>query len=123
MIRNIDIRIIPEGEQRYETLGDWWLAGSTLHVRASGDAKHDAFLIALHEMVEAYLCHVRNIPGKAVDDHDYTFEAERTEGLHGPDDEPGDDPRAPYRREHRFAMLIEHLMANELGLLDYGTVR
>jgi hypothetical protein len=30
--------------------------------------------------------------------------------------EPGDDPRAPYYREHQFASGMERLMAAELGI-------
>jgi len=38
------------------------------------------------------------------------------------DGEPGDLPDAPYRKEHRFAMLIEHMMAHELGIEGYVAV-
>ena len=31
-------------------------------------------------------------------------------------DEPGDDPRAPYHREHEFAGCVERLLAHELGI-------
>jgi hypothetical protein len=50
------------------------------------------------------------------------FDAQFTEERHGDDDEPGDDPRAPYRRQHRAAMLIEHMMASFMGLDSYGSI-
>jgi len=41
------------------------------------------------------------------------YERNRREGDLG---EPGDDPRAPYYREHQFASGMERLMAAELGV-------
>jgi hypothetical protein len=127
VIKNIDIRFIPEAEMRQPGIGDWWYDGDTLHVRATNDTEGVTdgegpwpFLIALHEMVEATLCEAHGVDQKAVDDFDNAFE---TEPDHADDDEPGDDPRAPYRTEHRQAMLIEHLMANFLGFTDYGTIK
>lgn len=120
----IVIERIPEEEQRYPTLGDWWFdpADGTIHIRASAEDEDQAFLYILHELVEMWLCRKRGISQQSVDDFDFTFERERAEGLHGVDDEPGDDPKAPYRREHRYAMFIEHLVAFELGIDDYGVV-
>ena len=60
---------------------------------------------------------------EAVDAHDWRFQAELEGKLHPDDAEPGDDPRAPYRREHRFAMLMEMLMAHELGIDGYGVCK
>ena len=40
--------------------------------------------------------------------------------MHGPEDEPGDDPAAPYKREHFFATNLEALMSGELGV-DFST--
>lgn len=102
--------------QRYDTLGDWFEENGNFIIRVNGDDPMDddeAFLIALHELVEAKLCRARQISQTRVDAFDMAFQG---------DGEPGDDPAAPYRREHRFAMLIEHLMAHELGLKDYGAV-
>jgi len=118
-MNRIDIRFIPGEEQRYDTVGDWWFADDCLHIRATGD-EPEALLIALHELVEAYLCKRRGVSQEAVDAHDWRFQAELEAKLHPDDAEPGDDPRAPYRREHRFSMLMEMLLAHELGLDGYG---
>jgi hypothetical protein len=111
----------PYADMRYPTLGDWFYSGDTLQIiTASTDerglpvSEQEQFLIALHELVEVKLCEARGITQKAVDDFDLAYA-----GL----DEPGDEPLAPYRREHRFAMLIEHQMAHELGMVGYGEVR
>lgn len=99
-------------------MGDWTIDGEgnlIIDLPGGGDPLSDdgTFLIALHEMVEAKLCHKRNIPQTEVDKFDFSY----TGGG-----EPGDASDCPYRAEHRQAMLIEHLMANFLGIVDYGTV-
>lgn len=117
---NIHILKVPSSEQRYDTWGDWYYeAESVLIIKVSDDVPEmptddHQNLIALHELVEVLLCRKRGITQKQVDDFD--FANGDCEG------EPGDLPDAPYRKEHRFAMLIEHLMAHELGIKDYGTV-
>jgi hypothetical protein len=126
----ITVLSIPQAEQRYDTLGDWWFdADGTLQVRVSSDqslrdgkpTEAEQALIALHELVEALLCRQRGITAEAVTEFDTAFA--ETIGQANPDAEPGDHPRAPYRREHRFAMLVEHLFAHELGITGYGEVR
>ena len=85
-----------------------------LHIRVSklSDPRYE-LLIALHELVEVTLCKHRSVTEKSVDAFDIAFEKRRKLGN---DDEPGDDPRAPYRREHFFATSVERLMAAELGV-------
>ncbi len=119
MIDTIDIRFIPQDQMRQPGIGDWWFAGNTLNIRTVEGDEDEAFLVALHELCESWLCRKFGVDQQAVDDFDNLFE---TEG-HPKEAEPGDDPRAPYRSEHRQAMLIEHLMANFLGLTAYGTIR
>lgn len=116
MVHKIIIEAIPQKDQRYDTSGDWLFDDEgNLRIFVTGESIiHDeAFLIALHELVEVKLCHKRGISQAAVDDFDFNFKG---------DGEPGDDPKAPYRLEHRQAMLIEHQVANFLGLLPYGKV-
>jgi hypothetical protein len=111
------IDALPQDQMRYDTLGDWFYddQGNTVIQVVGADPFDDdqAFLIVLHELVECKLAHKRGITQGAVDAFDFAFTGEG---------EPGDDPSAPYRREHRFAMLIEHLMARELGIEGYGKV-
>jgi len=119
---NIRIEFIPAAEQRYDTWGDWFYdEKGDLVIKVSNDvegmptADHQ-FLVALHELIEVKLCEKRGITQKMVDAFDMSEPALSSEG------EPGDLPDAPYRKEHRFAMIIEHLMAHELGLTGYGKV-
>ncbi|MDE2104081.1 MAG: hypothetical protein KGL39_42985 [Patescibacteria group bacterium] len=121
-IRVIHIEAVAPSLVRHAQMGDWWYAdeGQRLHIRVVDDVAEDVqFLVALHELVEVYLCRQRGISQVCVDAFDAAHAAEHAND----DEEPGDDPRAPYRREHRFACLIEHLVAHELGLTDYGEVR
>jgi hypothetical protein len=130
-MRRIVIEAVPQHDMRppydaSEDGGDWFFDDDgNLVVRVIGESLADpaAFLFALHEMVEAQLCAAHGISQAAVDAFDERFEAERAAGKHGEDAEPGDHPWSPYRREHRQATLIEHLMAQFLGLDGYGEVR
>ena len=104
----IRIKSIPYKEQRYPTCGDWQFAGDHLIIRVSdlGDWRME-YLVADHEVREALLCRHRGITEKQVDEFDLAFK--------GPG-EPGDDPQAPYKREHFFATSIERLTAAELDV-------
>lgn len=119
----IIIEAVPAAEMRLEAyrsdgFGDWYVDPENGDIRikvAGADVwdEEELFLIALHELVEARLCFKAGVTQGAVDVFDAKFEG---------DGEPGDDPAAPYRVQHRHAMLIEHMMAMALGKTDYGTM-
>jgi len=112
----ITIETIPHEDQRYETVGDWMFNSlGDLFIRVSdmGDWKKE-FLVALHELVEVALCKDRGITQEQVDAFDKAFEANRAEGNH---DEPGHDGKAPYRKEHFIADIVERLMCSEFGMV------
>lgn len=117
-MKAIHIEIIPHETQRYETCGDWWWEGDTLQMRVSKIAGQNgwkiAMCVAIHELTEALLCKARGITQEQVD----TFDMGIGENL----DEPGDDPRAPYHREHRAAYIPEYMLLNEfdIPLADYN---
>ena len=127
--KKIIIETVDPDKGRYavhgkETTGDWYFdSEGSLHIEIApiheypnddqGVLDDTGFLMALHELIEAKLCMNRGISQHAVDLFDFGFE-----GKH----EPGDDAEAPYRREHRFACVIEHLVAHELGMVGYGNV-
>jgi hypothetical protein len=121
-VNNIHVKLIPGTEQRYDTLGDWYYdKHGDLVIAVTNDSPHNPteesqMLVAVHELVEVLLCRKHRISQKMVDDFDFNFE--------GPEDcEPGDDPAAPYRREHRFAMIVEHMLAHELKIEGYGVIK
>lgn len=107
-------------EYREALCGDWFVDRNTgdIHIQVAATTDiwddHEAFLIGLHELVEARLCARAGVTEGAVDAFDQSF---RGEG------EPGDDPAAPYNHQHRQAMMIEHQMALFMGLFGYGEVK
>lgn len=112
----IVIRSIPQEQQRYVTLGDYWDDGDMQHIRVTTmpDRRYE-LLIALHELVESELCRNRGIPEPDIMAFDLIFEGERAAGL-WTDEEPGNDPRAPYRSEHQIAESMERQFASYLGV-------
>lgn len=107
----MDVRIqtIPHAAQRYPTVGDWYFKHQNiLKINVSEFEQRDyEFLIMVHELIEAYLCLVRGVSEEEVDKFDKTFK-----GL----GEAGNDPAAPYHKEHLFATSIEKLLAAELEM-------
>lgn len=116
---NIQISTIDHVAQRYPTVGDWDFRNPTnrkeeLHVRVSAMGNEDfEFLVGLHEVVEAYLCHKRGITDEQVTDFDTRYEATRPPGDNS---EPGNYPEAPYHHEHVFASAVEKAVAREMGI-------
>lgn len=106
--------VIPHKSQRYPTVGDWKIGKKNLVIRISNMKNPDyIFLVFLHEVIEAWLCFRRGIRERDVTRFDVHFERDRKKGDLS---EPGDDPMAPYFREHQFATLMEKQMAKELGV-------
>ncbi len=112
---NISISSIPHNKQRYPTVGDWIIArGHLRHIFVSEmDNKDYVFLVAIHELIEAWLCLKRGITQKAVDQFDMQFEQNRDPGD---ESEPGDSRKAPYFVEHQFATIVEKMLAVELSV-------
>lgn len=114
---NIQIRTIPHKEQKYETCGNYGEIDGKSWIEVSELSETNReFLIFIHEAIEQYLCKVRNIEDEDICKFDIQFEDDRKKGFHTPDDEPGDDINAPYRKEHFFATNIERQLAHELGV-------
>ena len=105
---NAVIMTIPQDQQRYDTLGDWQLhkTGVTVQVSDVGNPDYE-FAVAIHELVEAYLCKKKGITTKQVDDFDMAYKG---------DGEPGDDKDCPYYHEHQTASAVEHIIINAMGI-------
>ena len=117
-IMQIVIKTIPSEQHRYPTCGDYWVdPDGTRQIRVS-DMKNWKYelLVAVHELVEQNLCLDRGIDEKDISRFDIRFEKARAKGKHSEDAEPGDDPKAPYRKEHFTATNIERILAAELGI-------
>jgi len=93
------------------TAGDYWRFKDLVNIRTveTGNENYN-FLIHLHESIEEWLCTMRGIDEMDIQAFDQQFKG---------DGEPGDDPAAPYYKEHQFATAIEMLMCNEMGINMY----
>jgi hypothetical protein len=104
----ITIDVIPHGDQRYPTCGDWIVVDENnlrIFVSEMGDWRKE-MAVGLHEVVEALLCKANGVSQTAVDQFD----------LACPHGEPGDDPTGPYHREHCFATAVERMFIAAVGL-------
>ena len=110
----IHVEQIPHKNQRYETCGDWQFMPNGLHINVSDTGNRMSnLLVAIHEIVEAVLCEANGIKEKDVDAFDIEFEKNRTnESL----DEPGDDVKAPYHKQHKIADVVERMVALQAGV-------
>jgi len=107
--------VIEHDKQRYPTAGDWMfdekhnlvVSVSRLNSLVGETRRYCHFLIAIHEMIEAYLCTANGVTEKEVTDWDKAH-------LDAP--EPGAILGCPYYKEHLIASLIEHILANELEI-------
>lgn len=106
----IVIETIPHQDQRYDTAGDWFVTrkdGLTIRVSRLGDWRFE-MLVAVHELIEVLLCRYDGVTQDAVDKFDFAYEKARKPGD---ESEPGDDPRAPYARQHCIATGFERILA------------
>lgn len=104
----IAIKTVKQSDQRYCTCDDWKRNGDTMEILVSemGDDEMN-FLIAIHAMIEAFLCE-----RDGVKEEDVTkFDMENMDL-----DNPGDNPKAPYNKQHLIATLIECQLASYLGI-------
>ena len=116
-MKDFNIKVIPHERQSYRTVGDYWETLKSFEIRVSRVNKSDyEYLVAFHEFVELYLCHKHGVDFQEITSFDKFFQEETDKGLHNPGDEPGDDPRAPYHKEHMFASKLEKMMGDELGV-------
>lgn len=121
--QRIIIQTIPHHWQTYSTVGNWF-AEPNWHIRRGGEltifvsetrSPLDAILVGIHELIEAALCANAGVTTLDVDHFDEMWEREFEAGLHSRDDEPGDDPRSPYRKFHEIATMAERLILLALG--------
>jgi glyoxylate carboligase len=114
-IKEICLKVIPDGEHRPGSVcGDYWFDDAgILQIRTSdlGDTRMN-MLVLIHEIVEVVQTEYLGISEEDIRNFDLDFEVNRDAGNV---DEPGDDPRAPYVRQHCIATAVERMMA---ALLD-----
>ena len=112
----IIIKGTPHSNQRYDTCGDWYNSpGAGLVIKVSQElSRKEQFLVAIHELIEAFLCECAGISEAAVDRFDR--DEARWQAV-----EPGDMVQAPYYKQHQIATGIEKILAAEVGVgwLEY----
>jgi hypothetical protein len=100
----IVIETIPHADQRYTTVGDWWVdEAGTWQIRVSElNNEKMAFLVGLHELIEMACCLSDGVTQEAVDEFDKHYDGEG---------EPGVDIEAPYYTQHQQATSVEQTVA------------
>lgn len=94
---------------RYVTTGDWEIAGDQMIITVAdyGMQENSAFLVALHELVESFLCKNAGIAEEDVSRFD----------IENPNlEEPGDSPIAPYHKQHNIANSVEKIVCEAIGI-------
>lgn len=113
---NITVKTVPDDQQRYNTVGDYYIDKDGNRVFVVSDMKdwRYEFLVVLHEFVESALCKNRNISDTEIDTFDFEYEKNRdkNDGI----SEAGNSPDAPYFKEHQVATKIEKMLAEELNV-------
>jgi hypothetical protein len=111
---------VPHAQQRYDTVGDWYLEPSALVVTVSQELpRKEQFLVAIHELVEAFLCECDEINAAEVDDFDMArgcWAGVHPASTYPAGTEPGDMIEAPYHYQHQIATEIERTLAAEAGV-------
>ena len=106
---NIHIQVIPPSQMRPEVDGaDWYFdSKGDLQVRVCpmSDQRMEIAL-AIHEAFEALLCKHDGVTVKEVDAFDKQYDLDHADDN---DIEAGDDPAAPYRRQHSMASAVERM--------------
>lgn len=114
----VRIRSAPQDQIRNDQVGDWQIHGDH-HIEVTvleTLSPESQLAIAIHELIEAWRCREDKIPDGVVCAFDEQYKAECKEGKHGEYDEPGDDPRSPYREQHADAIHVERAVCSAIGL-------
>ena len=116
---SINIKTIPHDQQRYDTVGDYWMdhVSGELQIRVSdmSNWRYEA-LVAFHELAEYLQITHQEISIESIDAFDIQYEESRRPGDFS---EPGDNPQAPYFKAHTVATDLEATLAMRLGV-DWG---
>ena len=110
---NMLVLTIPIDKQPYPTPAyHHWNSDGTLIILVSGKNWKYNCCLQEHEMVEAALCIKDRIHLADIIAFDKQWKHIPGSGI----EEPGADPKAPYHKEHMFALDMEHQMSDALGM-------
>ena len=105
----LNIATIPHSEQRFGQVGDWEIdEGGVIQIRVSQmDNPPFELAVVLHEIIEVALCLAANVSEGSVDRFDMAYMGSG---------EPGDNPAAPYHKQHVTASICERAIAHCLNI-------
>ena len=106
----ITLETVHPSQMRYATTGDWeWLPDGSLKVTVAAwqGNERSAFLVAIHEAVEAVLCWADGIDENVVSDWDKN---------HPDAEEPAEVEGSPYMDQHSIATQVELKIAAGLRM-------
>ena len=109
MIKSVIIETIPPKNMRYRTVGDWVFPSPGCLKIQVADTGNWVFnmLVAIHELIEVFLCTKQGVTEKQVDRFDF---------AHQDDEDPGSHPKCPCHDQHMIAMSVEMMLATVLGV-------
>lgn len=104
----------------FPDIGDWKInADNSLAAVLAADTGNDISnaAILLHEFIEGILCWIHGVREEDVLRFDKMWFEEQSQGKHTEDDEPGYDPRSPYRDWHLVAERFEREFVEQCGMM------
>lgn len=106
----INVEFIDQKEQRYGTVGDYWIDDNgDMQIRVSkmGNEIYESAVL-IHELIEFFLIRKKGHPTEPeIMSFDIEFEEKRNKGEVDEYDEPGFAENSPYRQEHTIATACE----------------
>ena len=117
MIKEVHIKIVPQSKIRNHDCGDYWFDDNVLQIRVVELPEYShSMLIAIHELVEAFMTDYQGIKEEDINKFDADFYLEKVCGSHAEEDEPGFDNRACYRDHHTLCTAIEMMICSFLKI-------
>lgn len=92
--------------RNYPEVCDWYDAGRKIITVAEELGSDTGLAVAIHEMVEQYLCERDGIKEEDVSRYD----------RESKENEPGDNKKAPYHKQHSMALGVEYKIVKALGM-------
>ena len=110
------LSVVSQDKIRNNGLGDYYEESGVRYIKTA-DVGNEVFHVAilLHEVIEELDTRFQGIDEELINKFDEEFEEERELGIHGKDDEPGNDPRCIYFEAHQFATRIEKQIIEHFG--------
>ena len=91
MIKEVHIKLVPLSTIRNNDVGDYFWEGDSLFINVVDLPEYShSMLIAIHELIEAFMTDYQGIKEEDINKFDALYDAERVGGLHA-DEEPGFD--------------------------------